>query len=213
MDQLYAYAKSINYRNRDALFRERRKHEGDSTVLTLADIGLILFGGDAFFPDGSKLTLEPAFDLAFDKEHILRACAKCGYLPSTRAALRSPRIRHETVVGEDGIIDLETDPLGSLYETTERFNHEACNLLIAEGYLLASKLKIAVKRVTAAQTRGRNQALTLPNTRERQDLLRDVATAGDFFRVTNGGGPMNSNDAIIAWAQKEMDDKAKQMEK
>ena len=35
-----------------------------------------------------------------------------------------------------------------------------------------------------------------------------VATAGQYFRVTNGGGPMNSNDALIAWARKDMQSKA-----
>jgi hypothetical protein len=39
----------------------------------------------------------------------------------------------------------------------------------------------------------------------------EISTAGQFFQVTNGGGPMNSNDALIAWARKDMARKAKEM--
>jgi hypothetical protein len=38
------------------------------------------------------LNLCPAFDMAFDEEHIRRAREKCGYVPSTRAALLDPKV-------------------------------------------------------------------------------------------------------------------------
>jgi hypothetical protein len=40
-----------------------------------------------------------------------------------------------------------------------------------------------------------------------------VGTAGGFFQVTCGGRPMNSNDALIAWARKSILKKAVAMKK
>ena len=40
-----------------------------------------------------------------------------------------------------------------------------------------------------------------------------VASAGQYFRITNGGAPMNSNDALIAWARKDMMLRATEMRK
>lgn len=53
--------------------------------------------------------------------------------------------------------------------------------------------------------------MTEANTRERQDLLLKVKTAGQFFHVTNGGGPMNGTDALMAWTQKDMQAEATRM--
>lgn len=50
--------------------------------------------------------------------------------------------------------------------------------------------------------------LIKPNTQERQELLAKVGTTGQFFHVANGGGPMNSADALLAWARKDMHVKA-----
>jgi hypothetical protein len=94
-----------------------------------------------------------------------------------------------------------TDPIGSLYQIYEEQNHEAVAFLFSRGYFLAGKLKGSDKRVEQGRVAGRERVLTEPNTRERQDLLMEVSTAGGFFAVTNGGGPMNSNDAIIAYAR------------
>ena len=60
---------------------------------------------------------------------------------------------------------------------------------------------------------GRVRTMTEPNTSERQELLAKVSTAGQFFQVTNGGGPMNSNNALIAYAMRDMEAKAAKMVK
>ena len=87
-------------------------------------------------------------------------------------------------------------------------NCAACKTLLDKGYKLAHKLKLSLRKVEACQVDGRERVLTEPNTRERQELLAKVSTAGQFFHVTNGGGPMNSNDALLAWARKDMSAKA-----
>lgn len=98
-DQVYAYLKMIAYRNRDKLYRARQAANPDNTSpLGLSDVGYIVFGGSVALEDGSIVELEDAFSAAFDRKHLLRACEKCGYLPSTRAVLKSTRLRHEVVM-------------------------------------------------------------------------------------------------------------------
>lgn len=142
MDQMYAYAKTLCYKNRDELLRKRLQTDGDGATLTLVDVGHIIFGGDVAFSDGTSLSLLKAFDLAFDASHVQRACEKCGYLPSTRAALMNPRVRHEAVDEEDGSVDIAADPLGELYNKIERDNHDAVAILIEHGYTKATELKL-----------------------------------------------------------------------
>ena len=114
---------------------------------------------------------------------------------------------------EDGVIDVDADPLGPLYKGLEDENHAADTYLQSVGYRLTPRLRRSVRTVTQEQTATRNETVTLPNTRERQDLLMSVATAGGWFKVTNGGGPMNSNDALIAMARKKMFKDADELQK
>lgn len=92
MDQVYAYAKHLNYKNRDALYKARVKAEGSNASLSMSDIGYIIFGSSVPMIDGTELRLCDAFDKAFDPEHLQRARFKCGYLPSTRASLKRHKI-------------------------------------------------------------------------------------------------------------------------
>lgn len=47
-------------------------------------------------------------------------------------------------------------------------------------------------------SRKGKQPFIEPGTIQRQEALVSANTAGKFFKVTNGGGPMNSDDCIIA---------------
>jgi hypothetical protein len=158
-------------------------------------------------------------DMCFDSTHLKQARERCGYLPSTRAALNDKKVRHEVIEAvdsdydEDALSIEELDPVGSLYKIYEEQNHEAVLRLLSKGYLLATKLKMSLCCVEANQIAGRARVLTEPNTRERQDLLMGVSTAGGFFAVTNGGGPMNSNNAILAYARKKLKANAKELRK
>jgi hypothetical protein len=54
---------------------------------------------------------------------------------------------------------------------------------------------------------------TAPNTREHQDNLEKVATAGQFFAVTGGGGVLNQADFLIAAERKRMRGEGEELEK
>ena len=77
---------------------------------------------------------------------------------------------------EDGEISTTADPLGELYDSFEKEHHEVIAFLVENNYP-ADDMKLFIRRVTANQTRGRAAAITLPNTRERQDLLMEVSSA------------------------------------
>ena len=63
------------------------------------------------------------------------------------------------------------------------------------------------------QVAGRESVQTEPNTRERQDLLMNFSTPGQYFSITRGGAPMTSNDMLIAIERKRMLAKAKKLQK
>jgi len=200
-DQVFGYFKQITSRNLDTLYRARQVLNGEGAALTSNDVGYSVYGGTVTLDDGTEVVLESAFDMAFTPELIKRAYKKCGYCPATRNALDSNQIRHEIVMDEEGEVDDEADPYGRLLSLIEERNHEACAFLTMAGYD-ATLLRRSVRRVTANQTRGRAATVTEPNTRERQDALTEVSTAGQFFQVTGGGGPGNSSDVLIARARK-----------
>jgi hypothetical protein len=78
-DQVFAYLKTLTGANQEKLYEARVRTEGDSATLSLKDASLVVFGGDVTLENGELLTLEPAFDMAMDCEHIKRAQEKCGY--------------------------------------------------------------------------------------------------------------------------------------
>ena len=159
MDQLYSYLKTIIYRNRDNLYKARNAIAiNDTSALGLVDVGHLIFGGEVLLSDGSSIELERAFDMALDEDHLQRAKEKCGYLPSTRAALKSVKVRHEVVVDtgrssnddDDGSVDSNymADPIAELYESIEDLNGSACMILTNSGYTLASKLQLTLQGST-----------------------------------------------------------------
>ena len=213
MDQLFGNFKTLAYKNRDKIFQKRMSFEGENAPLSMSDVGYCVFGGQLVMNDGSVLVLDDAFNVAFTPTLIEKACQKCGYAPATRNALLSKKVCHKVVMTEDGHIDLEADPYGKLLEELEKQNTDACRALVSADYKKATVLERKIRRISAKQVRGRNETRTLVNTRERQELLEGVATAGQFFRVTNGGGPMNSNDVLIAQARKQMTKDADKLQK
>jgi hypothetical protein len=80
--------------------------------------------------------------------------------------------------------------------------------MVANGYKPAYKLKLDWALVGANQIEGRATVLTEPNTSERRELLTQVKMAGQRFHITNGGGPLNSTDALVAFTQKMVAKKA-----
>lgn len=133
MDQLCAHMKTLCYKNREKLIRARAAASPDDTAfsaLGLADVGWLIFGGQVSLSDGSFVDLLPAFNMAFDEEHLNRAKEKCGHYPSTRAALNSPKVRRELTMRREssnddsasasGVeVDTDADPIAAMYEDIE----------------------------------------------------------------------------------------------
>jgi hypothetical protein len=206
MDQLFSKLKGLLYGNRDKLWKARLKEGRENAVLTLNDIGYILFGGEIQLESGQQITLEKAFEQGLTPDLIQGAREKCGYCPATRAALNSERLRHEVVEDVSGNIDNDADPYGSLLNQLEIDNHKVCEKLIEKGYPAASvhNMRLTVRRVTANQIQGREATMTQQGTRARQDALMQVHTAGQYYHVTNGGWVMNCTDMMFVHERKLM---------
>ena len=213
MDQIFGPMKKVLYENRDLLYKERLLIEGaGKATLSLDDIGYILFGGDVPLPNGQLIHLKAAFTMGLRPENIRSAREKCGYCPATRNALKSDRLRHEIVETEGTEVE-SGDPYSSLISMMEQDNHHAAEALISAGYseTAVNSLRRDAPRITEAQVSGRNAVSTMQNTRERQDLLGTVKTAGQFFRYTMGGDALNCTDMLLAYARANMEEEHKSM--
>jgi len=97
--------------------------------------------------------------------------------------------------------------MGELLNAAESWNHELVDKLAAKGYSLAENLfQRNVKRVTVEQVASRMESPhTVPNTRERQDALMQISTAGQFTESLVEGVfcIFNSADMILAISRKE----------
>ena len=211
-DQLFFLVKKVLYTNRGLVYDALCEIDGyEKATLTLDDFGCIFFGGEYTVParedrEGRTVCLSSVFDDGLRPDIIEKARIKCGYCPANRNTLLSEKIRHEVIESQNGEINQAQDPLGMLLDEYERDNHEAAKWLIDNSYSTepVNNLRRTVSRVTASQAKSRNASRTEPNTRERQDLLEQVKSAGQFFTVTVGGGAMNSSDMLYAFARKEM---------
>ena len=216
LDQIFGKLKTEMDANRQMLWLKQYDMFQERARVGPAHIAFILFGGDVPCEDGTVLRLENAFVNSMDAAHLASATAKCGYIPANRKALESGKLRQELVFDEDGSLSEETHGDSTealLLLQMERQNHAMADKLVAKGYTKAKNLKKYIKRVSAEQTRARNQLLTVPGTTARQRALLKANTAGDFFRVTNGGGIMNSDDCILAAELKEYEKERKILDK
>ena len=134
MDQLYSLLKTLMEKNRKLIFEARFRLHGKRAKTDVWDLPRILFGGEIHFEDGTSIVLPDCFKKGLSREKCERARKKCGYLPATREALKSPKLRHEVFYGEDGGVDVEADPYGEMLQELERQNHTAVDWLIEKGY-------------------------------------------------------------------------------
>ncbi|CAJ1928560.1 unnamed protein product [Cylindrotheca closterium] len=98
----------------------------------------------------------------------------------------------------EAINDGEAQELTSMTKVllkVEKTNHRAVDDLILLGYTHANKLRRAVRRFTR-RTFGKGIE-TAPGSRERQELFARLQHAGDYFRITKGGGVYNIADVLI----------------
>lgn len=188
MDRLFGFFKDLIMDNKNKLLMAKWQLEGSKNgSLSYVHGVACVFGtpitlthdGGASGIRSVTVELVDAFSIAMSSEKIREAIMKCGYVPATRKSLESSLIRHEAIVDEAGNANLEDDPLGELLLSLETDNEEACQLLVDNGAQSSSLLSRKVNRVTSEQFRGRESVRTQPCTRERQDQLMKVRTAGE----------------------------------
>ena len=144
-------------------------------------MGLLIFGGKVDESDEDSPALRNCYMEAFSKEHVLRAWAKVGVVPMTRACLKDPKVRHEITTNGDGQLE-DSDPLTEKYAALERENAEYVEILQKNGY----DGDLMSKTLPRKDMEQRRQALTMPHTKERQEILAKAKTAGAIFLATGG---------------------------
>jgi hypothetical protein len=81
--------------NRKRIFQKGYELNGEHATVGHNDIPYVLFGGTKTFRDGSTLQLQNSYSKSLSARRLQSAIAKCGYVPATRAALESGKLRHE----------------------------------------------------------------------------------------------------------------------
>ena len=205
LDQIFGAFKSKLDKNRASIWLKRYDLCPTKAKVGISDMPSILFGGTVSFPDATTIELPNAVALTLDPKHLESGCKKCGYIPATRIALDSGKLRQEIILDEDGAV---SETANDSRETKillcmEKLNHEVVTKLSEAGYKLAINLKRSLNLVSAEQTKAREGVITEPGTNDRIRRLVNSKTAGDFFRLTNGGGCMNADDCIVAAQLKE----------
>ena len=184
-DQNYGPFKTGYRENLASLAQERFEQQKG---LSINDVPLLVFGREK---DGCVL-LKSAFESSFSRESCLSAWKDCGAVPLTRAALSSPKVRHEISVLAGGTIDVDGDPQSEQLLVIESANHFACDYLTGLGFD-GSQLKLKAPR------RKTKQQLTAPHSKECLEAIQAAKTAGQLFHVT-GGTMLSSEDMFRARA-------------
>jgi hypothetical protein len=182
-DQNYGPFKSTVHRNMDAITTESYKQRKNLS-LTQELIGLIVFGG-VHEPTG--VVCENAVESGFSKAQNKAAWEKVGAVPLTMKCLEHSKVRHD---GTD-----KDDPNYDKYQEIQAANNYSTNQLSVMGYngdLLKAEFK--EDSIKAKET----SAVTVENTRERQEALANAKTHGAKFKVT---GPPSLPTKTKRWNQ------------
>lgn len=109
------------------------KLKGRSKSVRNAHIPYIFFGkSPSPFPD-FHFRKKP-FEHSFSVERSQACWAKTGIYPLTRRCLSDPKVMRQVVIGKDGEVDLEADPVAEKLLAQERLNYAACDALNYHGY-------------------------------------------------------------------------------
>jgi hypothetical protein len=174
---------TIQRRNLDKLTMHRFS---TGATLVISDLVLCTFGGD---DDDGALQLENAFALPFSNEKNLAVWRKVGAVPLTRKkCLDDPKVRHEIVTDENGVIDVDADPQTIALLDVEALNTSACDILSTCG------CNGEVFRTTAPTIDPCRKAIAVTEqySRERQDAIMNITKAGPHFHATGGAARKTS---------------------
>jgi len=194
-DQNYGPFKTHYRGNLETLSRARfDMKEG----LRIDDLPFLVFGGKDPI---AGVELRNAFALAFSKENCLSAWNKCGAVPLTMEALKSPTLRHKVLINADGTVDDESDP-----DAKHLLQIEACNRVQAE-FLLTLGYDSTHLRMDAPKVSAKKFKLTEPQSKERIEAIQKASSAGQLFHVTHGQH-LNSEEFFAARAKTVRDKEA-----
>jgi len=205
MDQLFGVLKSIMEENRDRLWKARYHYERAKAKTSTWDLPWILFGGDVLLMNSKSIHLRNAFEEGLNPSKIKGAMEKCGYIPATRVLLNSEKLIHK--LSDDDDIDSKNNGKADVHKrliaSLERRNHLVVDELINKGYRLADRLKQNIQRISKKKMSSSN-SITVPYSFKRQKLLMNTRQGGEWFKATNGGAPLNCDDAIIAMEREQI---------
>ena len=142
--------------------------------------------------------MKNAFEAAFGFERNRNIWATIGIFPFDRNCLRDNKVKHEVLTLEDGTIDVDTDPLATKLLSIEEFNKIETSLLDLHR-LNGSAFKKTAPRLDLTRSKT---AVTIAQSRERQDLLMNASSAGKQFHATRGEF-LNSDDYFISQERKQ----------
>jgi hypothetical protein len=160
---------------------------GLTIPLNMTTFGLIVYGGTIPVGPSTTVTCRNALAETFDVASNLTSWREVGAVPHTRKCLTNSKVRHD---GTD-----ERDPNFDIYQDIQSqndFSTAQLNLMGFRGDVLR-----AVFRQDKISEMTASQAVTVANTRERQEVIAAANTHGSKFFVT-GGEHVTSNDMFIA---------------
>jgi hypothetical protein len=189
-DQNYGLFKHVLRKNLEKLTREMAAKR---QRLQIPDMVWLVFGGTK---DG--ITLDNAFEAAFNREHNKKCWKKVGTVPLTRNCLYHEDVSHFICYDKDGAIDVDADPETTKLVALEEINVSTCQFLTSHGFGGQHYLGQVPKNKTNKKT------VTVPLSKERIEAMQKVSSAGQHFEAT-GGEVLNSDDFFISREKKKID--------
>ena len=168
-DQNYGIFKSYFRRNLGKLTQHRIEAK-KSVSFSPSLVGLLVFGGED--PETGMSDFHNAFEKGFSREKCLEAWEKVGAVPLTMACLAASSVRHQLGVDED--------PMAAAMKNMEERNI-ACVMMLNTRGLRGDLLQATLERKKPSRI-----PLTLPNSKERIQLLAKAKSHGQKFFVTRG---------------------------
>jgi hypothetical protein len=153
----------------------------------MTTFGLIVYGGTIPVGPSTTVTCRNALAETFDVASNLTSWREVGAVPHTRKCLTNSKVRHDRTDERDPNFDIYQD-----IQSQNDFSTAQLNLMGFRGDVLR-----AVFRQDKISEMTASQAVTVANTRERQEVIAAANTHGSKFFVT-GGEHVTSNDMFIA---------------
>jgi hypothetical protein len=158
---------------------------GTMIELGYETFGLVVYGGICPI---SRIQCHDAVAEAFSVKANKKAWAQVGAVPFTKKCLENPKVRHD---GTD-----KRDPLFDVFRDIQQQNDFAVVQLNAMGYD-GDALRAQFRPDKIRERQEASASVTAPRSRERQEALSAINTAGKRFFATGGGTHQTEDDLLI----------------